>query len=178
MQDPAEIFDIVNEHDRVTGQATRAEVHRLKLRHRAVHILLFNSRGELLIQKRSAAKDSFPGCYDSSASGHLDSGEDYDACAYRELREELGLNLPAGALTRQFKLPASPETGWEFVWIYTTHGDYRVTPNPAELESIIYCDRGAALALPAESCARSFRCILAEVDARGLFPYTTPHANR
>jgi predicted protein tyrosine phosphatase len=70
-----EIFDVVNERDEVVGQAPRSEVHRRKLNHRAVHVLVFNSRGELFLQKRSLKKDCFPGAWDSSASGHLDTGE-------------------------------------------------------------------------------------------------------
>jgi len=113
-----EIFDIVDEHDRVIGQAPRPEVHRRRLRHRAVHILVFNEAGELFIQKRAATKDEFPHCYDSSAAGHLDQGEDYDACARRELREELDLAIPAERWEKLFKIAARPETGCEFVWVY------------------------------------------------------------
>ena len=81
-----EIFDIVNEKDEVIGRLPRSQVHREGHRHRAVHVLVFNKRGELFLQKRSVLKDSFPGRWDSSASGHLDSGEEYDACSIRELR--------------------------------------------------------------------------------------------
>ena len=88
-----EIFDVVNDRDEVIGQAPRREVHRTGLKHRAVHVLVFNARGEIFLQKRSMSKDTFPGAWDSSASGHLDSGEAYDACAVRELREEIGLSL-------------------------------------------------------------------------------------
>src|SRR5512137_895073 len=97
-----EIFDVVNERDEVVGRNTRAEVHRLGLMHRAVHILVFNRRGEIFLQKRSMLKDRQPGLWDSSASGHVDSGEDYDACAVRELREEIGLQLDV-APERLFK---------------------------------------------------------------------------
>src|SRR5437016_1786315 len=86
-----EIFDVVNERDEVICQKTRREVHRLGHKHRAVHVLVFNSRGEIFLQKRSTSKDTHPGVWDSSSSGHLDCGEDYDACAIRELREEVGL---------------------------------------------------------------------------------------
>src|ERR1700756_3847872 len=107
-----EIFDVVNDRDEVIGQNTRSEVHRLGLRHRAVHVLVFNRRGELFLQKRSLKKDTFPGTWDSSASGHLDSGEDYDACAVRELREELGWNVER-APVRLFKIEACEQTGQE-----------------------------------------------------------------
>ena len=96
-----EIFDVVNERDEVIGQQSRSEVHRLGLMHRAVHVLVFNAAGQVFLQKRSMKKDRQPGLWDSSASGHVDSGEDYDACAVRELREEIGLQLgeaPAAAV--------------------------------------------------------------------------------
>src|SRR5580692_8306785 len=100
-----EIFDVVNERDEVVGQNTRREVHRLGLKHRAVHVLVFNERREAVLQKRSMTKDTFPGAWDSSASGHLDTGEDYDACAVRELREEIGLVIERPP-ERLFKLEA------------------------------------------------------------------------
>ena len=88
-----EIFDVVNERDEVVGQAPRQEVHARGLWHRAVHVLVFNARGEIFLQKRSLKKDIAAGKWDSSASGHLDTGEAYDACAVREVREEIGLEL-------------------------------------------------------------------------------------
>ena len=88
-----EIFDVVDDRDRVIGKQTRREVHRRGLKHRAVHVLVFNARGEVYLQKRSFKKDTFPGAWDSSASGHLDSGETYDACSIREAREESGLEV-------------------------------------------------------------------------------------
>ena len=111
-----EIFDVVDENDRVIGQRPRTEVHRLHLLHRATHVLVFNGAGELFLQKRSMTKDSSPGLWDSSVSGHLDQGESYDACARREFREELGADTPP--LERLFKVAASPETDYEFAWIY------------------------------------------------------------
>lgn len=130
---PEEIFDVVNERDEVIGRQTRAEVHRLGLRHRAVHVLLINLRGETFLQKRSLKKDRQPGLWDSSASGHVDSGEGYDACAVRELREELGVSLPAPP-RRLFKLAASAETDHEFVWVYRGGAEGPFVLNPDEIE--------------------------------------------
>lgn len=122
-----EIFDEVNKDDQVIGQRPRPEIHRLQLLHRAVHILVFNDQGQLFLQKRSELKDCFPGKWDSSASGHLDSGETYDHCAVRELEEEIGLCL-SDPPERLFKIEACPETGYEFVWAYrcVSNGPFRL----------------------------------------------------
>ncbi|HRI12507.1 MAG TPA: NUDIX domain-containing protein [Verrucomicrobiota bacterium] len=127
-----EIFDVVNEHDEVIGQAPRSEVHRRALRHRAVHVLIFNGRGELFLQQRSLEKDNWPGVWDSSASGHLDAGESYDACTVRELGEELGLCL-SEVPPRLFKLAASSETGWEFCWVYRAEHEGPFVLQPSEI---------------------------------------------
>jgi len=130
---PEEIFDVVDERDEVIGQASRADVHRRGLKHRAVHVLVFNQRGELFLQKRSMAKDSCPGLWDSSASGHLDSGEVYDLCAVREVREELGLELP-GPPQRLFKIEACQETGQEHVWVYRCEAEGPFDLNREEID--------------------------------------------
>lgn len=128
-----EWFDIVNERDEVIGAAPRAEVHARGLRHRAVHVLVFNARGEVFLQQRSLTKDRHPGLWDSSASGHLDRGEDYDAAALRELREELGC-APAQPPHRWLRLLASPETDHEFVWVYRCVSEGPFTLHPGEIQ--------------------------------------------
>jgi isopentenyldiphosphate isomerase len=128
-----EYFDVVNDRDEVIGRKPRSEVHRCKLNHRAVHVLVFNRRGELFLQKRSMRKDCFPGKWDSSASGHLNCDETYDACAVRELGEELSLSL-AHAPARLFYVRACPETGHEFLWVYQCHaeGPFRLQADEIE----------------------------------------------
>jgi isopentenyldiphosphate isomerase len=137
-----EVFDVVNERDEVIGQLPRGEVHRRGLKHRSVHILVFNPAGQVFLQKRSPAKDSFPGCWDSSASGHLNHGEGYDACAMREVREELGLELPA-VPTRLFFVEACVETGQEFVWVYRARAAGPFVLDPDEIECGAWFDAGA-----------------------------------
>ena len=111
----SERFPIVDENDLLLGDAPRGEVHGNNLRHRAVHLFIFNQRGELFLQKRSRRKDRHPLLWDSSAAGHVEAGEEYDETAARELKEELGVTA---VLTRVVRLPASDRTGQEFIWLY------------------------------------------------------------
>jgi len=85
-------IQIVDEHDQPVGQASKEEVWGKGLLHRIVRIMITNPAGELLLQHRDASKKIFPSCWDNSAAGHVDAGEDYDTAAYRELKEELGLH--------------------------------------------------------------------------------------
>lgn len=140
-----EIFDVVDEYDQVVGQRPRSEVHRLKLSHRAVHVLVFNGRSQLFLQKRSMLKDCFPGTWDSSASGHLDRGESYDACAVRELHEELGMELSTPPV-RLFYVAACPETGFEFVWVYRCESEGPFRLQPEEIDRGEWFDAGVITA--------------------------------
>lgn len=161
-QRPDELFDVVDERDRVVRQATRADVHARGLRHRAVHVFVFNSAGELLLQMRSRFKDEFPACWTSSASGHLDAGEAYDAAARRELAEELGLATPLEFLT---KLPASPQTANEFTALYRTVSDAEPRFPPAEIESVEFHSLDEVAAMIAEdpdAFSPPFRVLFAE----------------
>ena len=130
---PEDIFDVVNERDEVIDRKPRSEVHRLGLLHRSVHILVFNRQGQVFLQKRSITKDRQPGLWDSSTSGHVDSGEDYDTSAVRELKEEIGLSVPKPP-RRLFKIDAQTETDQEFVWVYRCEAEGPFTLCPKEIE--------------------------------------------
>ncbi|MFZ5493802.1 MAG: NUDIX hydrolase [Verrucomicrobiota bacterium] len=132
-QDPDELFDVVDVRDRVIGQLPRGEVHRRRLRHRAVHLLVANRAGKVFLHKRSTRKDLFPGVWDSSAAGHVGAGEDYDGTAVRELEEELGCR-PEKPPQRLFKIEAREETGQEFVWVYRVEAEGPFTLHPEEIE--------------------------------------------
>jgi 16S rRNA (adenine1518-N6/adenine1519-N6)-dimethyltransferase len=130
-----EIFDVVDEQDRVIGQAPRSVVHARRLLHRAVHIFVLNPQGEILLQKRSALKDEFPSRYTTSASGHLSAGEDYETAAPRELEEELGIT---GPLKRLAKFPASRETAYEHTVVYEMTTDQTPRIDAHEIDAATF----------------------------------------
>ncbi len=113
-----EIFDVVDNTDRVIKQEVRSEVHRKNLLHRAVHILISKPSGELVIQQRSPTKDLDPFLWTSSCSGHVDAGEDYLTAAVRECKEEIGIEIIEKNLTEILRLSPCNETGNEFVRVY------------------------------------------------------------
>ena len=92
MNSTDEIVAIVDERNRVVGSALRSDMRQNRLPHRSTYILVFNSRGELCVQKRTDTKDVFPGYYDIAAGGVVLAGETYEAGARRELAEEVGIS--------------------------------------------------------------------------------------
>ena len=130
-----EWFDVVDRSDRVIDRASREEVHQNGLLHRSAHLLVFDGSGRVLLQKRSMVKDRFPGRWDSSVSGHVDSGESYDQCIVREAMEEIGIRL-AATPERLFKVDACNETDQEFSWVYRTYSEGPFSPNKEEISEI------------------------------------------
>lgn len=140
-QKACEMFDVVDENDQVTGQLTRAEVHARKLLHRAVHVFVFNKRGDLLLQQRSLFKDVHPGVWGSSVSGHLDAGEDYEPAAIRELDEEMGIR-PETPPEEIARIEPSEETGWEHVRLYQIRHSGSVRFPAAEVSAAVWFPLG------------------------------------
>jgi isopentenyldiphosphate isomerase len=95
-----ELVDLIDEHDRVIGQVTRARMRREHLLHRVVAVLCFDAQGRLYIHRRTASKDLFPSLYDMFVAGTVGAGEAYEPAAVRELCEELGVH--GAPLTRLF----------------------------------------------------------------------------
>jgi isopentenyl-diphosphate Delta-isomerase len=126
-----EILDVVDSQDNVISKASRDYVHNHLLMHRSSHILLFNSRDELFLQKRSMSKDECPGLWDASAAGHVESGEDYNHCALRELEEELGVSHII--LNKVLYLPAQEITFLEHIYVYKCVTNSGITINKDEI---------------------------------------------
>ena len=89
-----EMFPIVDENGNIISAATRGECHNgSKLLHPVVHLHLFNSQGELYLQKRPDWKDIQPGKWDTAVGGHIGLGESVGQALVRETKEELGIIL-------------------------------------------------------------------------------------
>jgi len=131
--DELEILDVVDAHDLVLGAMERGEIHRKRLFHRSVHVFLVDDAGRIYLQKRSFEKLEHPGKWDSSASGHVESGESYQEAAGRELEEELGVKAsPEPVLS----VPASEQTGMEHSMLFRVRRrttDPGPAPNPREI---------------------------------------------
>src|ERR1043166_802577 len=130
-----ELFPVVDENDRIWRYASRSEVHGNNLRHRAVHVLIFSNAGDVYLQQRSRWKDRHPLKWDSSAAGHVSNRETYDETARRELKEELGVDVP---LERISKISASTRTDQEFIWIYRGVITGDIAPNRCEIETGVF----------------------------------------
>jgi len=129
-----EWLDIVDESDTVIGRAPRDRIHAEGHYHRSSHIMLFNSRDQVFVQLRSMNKDNGAGLWDSSAAGHVDSGESYLDCAVRELNEELGIVVAPVALNLVGKLEPQERNGFEFSNIFTLCSEQRLVLQAEEID--------------------------------------------
>lgn len=128
-----ELFPLVNEQGLVIGKATRKECHDgRKWLHPVVHLHVFNSRGELYLQKRSMQKDIQPGKWDTAVGGHVDYGETIEEALRREVREELGIINFKPEFMGSYIFESTVEK--ELVNAFKTIYDGPITPDHEELE--------------------------------------------
>ena len=134
-----ELLDLVDADNAVIGTVPRARVHGdPSLQHRAVHVLVYDERAALLLQKRSAAKDIQPGKWDTSVGGHLAPGESYPAAAVREAREELGLTIGAGDLEPVHEYVWRSPVETEHVHTFRVRSGGPFTPHPEEIDAAAF----------------------------------------
>ena len=136
-----EIFDIVDEKGIPTGETIeRTQAHEKGVRHRTAHIWIVreqDGKAQLLLQKRSAEKDSFPGRFDTSSAGHIQAGDEPEESAIRELHEELGIRAAKENLT----FAGCFDIQYEKVYMYTKPVDAKkLTLQKEEVESVEWFD--------------------------------------
>ena len=123
-----EMFPLVDEEGNITGAASRGECHNgSKLLHPVVHLHVFNSRGELYLQRRPLWKDIQPGKWDTAVGGHVDLGESVAMALRREVREELGMTEFTPETLTHYVFESATER--ELVFVHRTTYDGPVTPS-------------------------------------------------
>jgi len=129
---PTEFFPIVTEDGEVIGKASRKECHSESfILHPVVHLHVFNSAGELYLQKRNMNKDIQPGKWDTSVGGHVDFGEEVHEALFREVREELGIVDFEPQFITRYKFVSKQEA--ELVHVHTTVYNGEISPDPGEI---------------------------------------------
>jgi isopentenyl-diphosphate delta-isomerase type 1 len=136
MDDQNELFVVVDEEDNVLEYRTRYDCHHDKsLIHRAVGVVILNDAGEILLQKRSASKDSDPGKYDVASSGHVGKGESYEDAAKREMKEEIGI-IADIAFVDKMIMRYPNETEYDVIFRATHNGPFTV--NKDEIDEVVF----------------------------------------
>jgi isopentenyl-diphosphate delta-isomerase type 1 len=136
-----ELFIVVDESDNIIDYRTRADCHNDKtLIHRAIGVLVYNSLGELLLQKRSLTKDTYPGFWAISIGGHVTQGQTYEQTAKREMKEELGISAPLEKIGKWlYRLPNETEYGVLYKSI--NDGPFRLEPKEVDTVKFFHPDQ-------------------------------------
>ncbi len=133
-----EILDIVDRDDKVIGNATREEMYKKSLCHRIVHILVFNSEGKMVLQKRSDKVSFCPNHWSTAVGGHVQMGETYEEAALREYQEELGAVSELELVGKVFyEAVGGPK---KFLTIFKTQFDGQFNPDIEEVSEVCFFD--------------------------------------
>ncbi|MCE2963140.1 MAG: isopentenyl-diphosphate Delta-isomerase [Chitinophagales bacterium] len=130
---------LVNKNNEVLGLMPKVEAHEKGLLHRAISILLYNSKGEMLIQQRAKTKYHWPLIWSNAVCSHPRENEDFQDAAQRRLKEELNITCSLKEVYRFIYKAKDEQTGLiehEYDVVYEGQFDGEIPFNPNEIESI------------------------------------------
>lgn len=159
LDDREELFIVVDKDDKILGTATRKECHSNRnLIHRGIYVVVSDSAGRILLQKRSMKKDLGPGIWDVSCGGHCAPGESYEQAAKRELKEELGLSLK---LKRVGKLLIRRKVESEYDMVFSAAiRKEKIRFDMDEIDSVKFFSEKEIKAIVKDAVAESFPCVM------------------
>src|SRR5471030_73521 len=130
--DTGEWVDIVNEENEVIAQASRQQMRAQCLRHRASYIVVHDGMGKILVQRRTATKDFYPGYLDATAGGVVQAGENMLESARREAEEELGIAGVPFAEHGSFYFENEHCRVWGSLFSCVSHGPFALQAEEVE----------------------------------------------
>ena len=140
MKNPEHDIILVNETDEQVGTMEKMEAHRRALLHRAFSVFIFNSKGDMLLQRRAQSKYHSAGLWTNACCSHPRPGETTLAAAQRRLNEELGFVVPLQKAF-DFIYKASFDNGLtenEFDHVFIGEYDGEILPDPSEVSAVCY----------------------------------------
>jgi isopentenyl-diphosphate delta-isomerase len=132
---------LVDETDTPLGKMEKMEAHKKALLHRAFSVFIFNSKGEMLLQRRASGKYHSPGLWTNACCSHPRPGEETHSAALRRLKEELGITT---TLTKLFDFTYRSAydnglTEFEFDHVFAgVYDDRDIRPDPAEVSDFCF----------------------------------------
>ncbi len=159
LDDKDELFILVDKDDKVLGTATRKECHsNKKLIHRGIYVVISDSKGRILLQKRSMKKDMGPGLWGISVGGHCSPGESYEDTAKREMGEELGIQLKMKEIG---KLLVRDDDESEYNTIFSAViGKENVTLDKDEIDEVSFFTKDEIIKLPENKVTKQLRDVM------------------
>jgi isopentenyl-diphosphate delta-isomerase len=143
---PDELLDLVDESDSIIGSVTKAQANSSPaIIHREVRVVLYDSEGNILIQKRSPKKKVYPGVWAESCQGHVPCGMDYEEAAHKELVEELGFDTDLQYLGKT--LIEFPNEKHFAAWFVGKYKGEKISPEPEEVADFRFISRKELLSL-------------------------------
>lgn len=134
MDNKNEIFPVVDKNGNITGSVTRGKAHcGSKILHPVVHLHIFNSAGEIYLQKRPKWKDIQPGKWDTATGGHVNMEESIETALRREVKEELGINEFLYTYIDRYIFESEIEK--ELVYVHKSIYDKPILPDTGELDT-------------------------------------------